>query len=143
MKRMKYGQDLFRYLLVYSGCFLLCLLTITFSQTSAQAQSDPPYVVSTIPKNYATDVSTTADLVSITFNKDMDTSYRSVATSNWYSTRDWSDNRTLTLKLQDHPDFENYPHRPNTKVWITINSPSIDQVFTFVILKGIWLKNTP
>gem|GEM_PF-4396221 len=65
-----------------------------------------------------TDVSPTADLISITFNKDMDTRYHSVYISNWYSTRHWSDDRTLSLQLQDHPDFENYPHRPGKNILI-------------------------
>jgi hypothetical protein len=130
MKRMKYGQDLCMYLLGYSGCFLLCLLTITFSQTSAQAQSDPPYVVSTIPENMVTNVSTTERMVSITFNKPMNTSNKRVSTSNWYcppETNYW-DGMTLYLPLQDHPVFENYPHRPNTKVTITINSPEYKSI---------------
>jgi hypothetical protein len=126
MKRMKYGQDLCMYLLGYSGCFLLCLLTITFSQTSAQAQSDPPYVVSTIPENNATDVSQTLDMVTITFDRPMNTDFKTVATSNWrspHAKRTWSaDGKTLFVGREDDS-----PLRLNTNVWITINSPSLNQ----------------
>ena len=126
MKRMKYGQDIFRHLLVFCGFIFLCFLTTAFFQTSAQAQSDPPYVVSSIPVNNATNVSPAADLVSINFNKPMDNDFKTVATSNWrspHAKRTWSaDGMTLLVGRED-----NSPLPLNMKVLITINSLSLEQ----------------
>ena len=64
-----------------------------------------PIVVFTNPVNGATGVSQTANIISITFNKPMNTVYRSVSTSNWPSsffTNYWSqDGMTLYLPRQD------------------------------------------
>ena len=79
-------------------------------------------------KNGATGVSQTTDLVSITFNKPMNTAYKSVSTSNWPSsflTNYWSaDGRTLYLPRQD----VQYPFIPNTKVMIMINLPGYESI---------------
>jgi hypothetical protein len=99
---------------------------IFVSVGSAAAQM--PIVVSTNPLNGATDVSQTADMVSVTFNKPMNTAYRSVSTSNWSSsflTNYWSqDGMTLYLPRQDI----HYPFIPNTKVMIMINLPGYENI---------------
>jgi hypothetical protein len=87
-----------------------------------------PVAISANPVNGATGVSQTADLVSITFNKPMNTAYRSVSTSNWSSsffTNYWSeDGKTLYLPRQD----VHYPFVPHTKVMIMINLPGYENI---------------
>jgi hypothetical protein len=105
----------------------LCLIVflILFHAGPATAQ---PVVISANPVSGATRVSQTADLVSITFNKPMNTAYKSVSTSNWPSsffTNYWSaDGKTLYLPRQD----VHYPLLPNTKVMIMINLPGYESI---------------
>jgi hypothetical protein len=71
MKKIKSGKDILKPLLTFCGCVFLCILILTFSRESAQAQSDPPYVLSTSPADGTTNVSVNLKSVSVTFNKKM------------------------------------------------------------------------
>jgi hypothetical protein len=103
MKRIKSGQDIFRHLLVFYGCIFICFLTTAFFQSLAQAQSDPPYVVSTNPAHGAIGVSADIKSVYVTFSKEMGrkSSY-STNNSAWgLGYTEWSDD-FKTLKLINH-----------------------------------------
>ena len=105
----------------------LCLIFFSISVHVGLATASP-VAISANPVNGATGVSQTADLVSITFNKPMNTAYRSVSTSNWSSsffTNYWSeDGKTLYLPRQD----VHYPFVPHTKVMIMINLPGYENI---------------
>ena len=105
----------------------LCII-VFFILVHAGPATAQPVVISVNPVNGATGVSQTTDLVSITFNKPMNTAYRSVSTSNWPSsffTNYWSaDGRTLYLPRQE----VHYPLIPNTKVMIMINLPGYESI---------------
>jgi dienelactone hydrolase len=99
MKKIKSGQDMFKHLLVFCGC-VFCILFITFTQTSAQAQSDPPYVVSTNPAHGAIGVSADIKNVYVTFSKSMNTktSYNTNNPAWGLGPPQWSaDSKILTL----------------------------------------------
>jgi hypothetical protein len=116
-------------LLTIPSFFKLILYVIVFLMSvSFGIASALPVVVSTNPVNGATGVSQAATMVSITFDKPMNTAYRSVSTSNWNSsffTNYWSeDGRTLYLPRQD----SHYPFVPYTKVLIMINQPGYENI---------------
>jgi len=106
---------------------LFFIFFIIFAFVGA-ASAASPIVVSTNPINGTTGVSQTIDMVSITFNKPMNSAYRSVSTSNWSSsffTNYWSqDGMTLYLPRQDI----HYPFIPDTKVTIMINLPEYKSI---------------
>jgi hypothetical protein len=127
MKKIKSGHSMFKHISIFCGCIFLCSVIMAFFQTPAQAQTDPPYVVSTNPDNYATDVSQTLDMVTITFDRPMNTDFKTVAISNWrspHAKRTWSaDGMTLFVGREDDS-----PLLLNTKVTITINKPGYESI---------------
>jgi hypothetical protein len=120
MKKYNDYPEFFFQLSLYVFFFLISVSVGTATASSV--------VVSTNPVNGATGVSQTADLISITFNKAMNTAYRSVSTSNWSSsffTNYWSaDGKTLYLPRQE----VHYPLVPYTKVMIMINLPPYENI---------------
>lgn len=110
---------------------ILSLMFFTLILFTASSAAQMPIVISTIPENNAIDVSPTADIISITFNKPMNTEYRTVSTSNWprsHNTSYWSeDGMTLYVPLRKDTPYP-YPHMPNTKVIIMINPAEYESI---------------